>query len=106
MFGDIATELLRLMGMSGVVPGAVLARDVPGALRRLRQAIESSEGDRIPQPARQEDPQRDGGKHEDGEQEVPQVSLRTRAYPLVKLLEAAATEECDVIWEAADKATG
>jgi hypothetical protein len=106
MFGDIATELLRLMGMSGMVPGAVLARDVPKALRRLTQAVESLEGDRIPQPARQKDQVREGEKHEDDEQEVPQVNLRTRAYPLVKLLEAAATEECDVIWEAADKATG
>jgi hypothetical protein len=104
MFGDVATQLLRLMGMSGMVPGAVLALDVPEALRRLRRAAESSEGDRIPQPARQRD--REGGKDEDDEQEVPQVNLRTRAYPLVKLLEAAATEECDVIWEAADKATG
>ena len=106
MFGDIAAELLRLMGMSGMVPGAVLARDVPQALRRLRQAVESSEGDRIPRPARQKDQNQEGEKHEDEEQGVPQVKLRTRAYPLVKLLEAAATEECDVIWEAADKATG
>jgi hypothetical protein len=104
MFGDIATELLRLMGMSGIVPGAVVARDVPEALRRLKQAVESFEGERIAQPARQKDQNREGEKHEDDE--VPQVKLRTRAYPLVKLLEAAATEECDVIWEAAEKATG
>ena len=104
MFGDIAAELLRLMGMSGMVPGAVLARDVPQALRRLRQAVESSEGDRIPQPARQKDLNREGEKHEDDK--ALQVNLRTRAYPLVKLLEAAAAEKCDVIWEEAGKATG
>ena len=106
MFGDIAAELLRLMGMSGMVPGAVLARDVPEALRRLRQTVDSPGGDHVPQPARPKNQKQEGEKHEDDEQEVPQVSLRTRAYPLVKLLEAAATEECDVIWEAADKATG
>jgi hypothetical protein len=104
MFGDIAAELLRLMGMSGMVPGAVLARDVSEALRRLAQAVASAEGDRIAQPARQKDRNQEGEKHEDDE--VAPVNLRTRAYPLVKLLEAAATEECDVIWEAADKATG
>ena len=105
MFGDIAAELLRLMGMSGMVPGAVLAREVPDALRRLSQAVASPEGDRIPQPVLHKDQNQQDEKHDD-EQEVPQVKLRTRAYPLVKLLEAAANEECDVIWEAADKATG
>ena len=108
-FGDIAAELLRLMGMSGVVPGAVLARDVPQALRRLRRAVDSPEGDRIPQPARLKNGNQEQEKDEDDEEDasdVPRVNLRTRAYPLVKLLEAAATEKCDVIWEAADKATG
>jgi uncharacterized protein DUF1840 len=104
MFGDIATELLRAMGMSGIVPGAIVARDVPEALRRLMQAVASSDGDRIPQPVGQKDRSRQSEHHEDDE--VPQVNLRTRAYPLVKLLQAAATEECDVIWEEDDKATG
>ena len=109
MFGDIAAELLRLMGMSGVVPGAVLAQGVPEALRRLRQAVDSTEGDRIPQPARpkigQQGEKSNGDDEEDGT-EVPQIKLRTRAYPLVKLLEAAAAEKCDVVWEDAGKATG
>ena len=107
VFGEIATELLRLMGMSGMVPGAVLARDVPQALRRLRQAVDSPEGDRIPQPARPKNGREEND--EDGERDasdVPRINLRTRAYPLVKLLEAAAAEKCDVIWEEANKATG
>lgn len=109
MFGDIATELLRRMGMSGMVPGAVLARDVPDALRRLRQAVDSSEGDHIPQTARPKNGRQEEENDEDDEKDasdVPGVNLRTRAYPLVKLLEAAAAEECDVIWEEAGKATG
>lgn len=101
MFGDIAVALLRLMGMSGSVPGAVLAKDIPEALGRLRQAVESPEGDRVLQPG--------GPKKHDDEADgpdVPQVKLRTRAYPLIQMLEAAAAGECDVIWEEADKATG
>lgn len=39
MFGDIAVQLLKLMGHSGAVPGALLADDVPAALERLRQAV-------------------------------------------------------------------
>lgn len=103
MFGDMAAELLRLMGMSGMVPGAALARDVPEALGRLRQAVESPEGDRILQPAR---PKKQDEDDEADGPDVPRVTLRTRAYPLIQMLEAAAAGECDVVWEEADKATG
>lgn len=101
MFGDIAVALLRLMGMSGAVPGAVLARDIPEALHRLRQAVESPEGERVL------DPSRGNERNDDADgPEIPQVKLRTRAYPLLQMLEAAAAADCDVIWEDADKATG
>ncbi len=103
MFGDIAAELLRLMGMSGMVPGAVLARDIPEALRRLKQAVESSEGERILSPPRAKS---EGNEKEDDDQEVAEVNLRARAYPLLQLLEAAAAEECAVVWEDSSKATG
>ena len=105
MFGDIATELLRLMGASGMVPGALLAQDVPGALRRLRQAVESSEGERIiPRPSRPKSGKQ--GKDKEEDDDVAKVNLRTRAYPLVQLLEAAAAEECAVVWEDSSNATG
>ena len=39
MFGDIAVNLLKLMGHSGTVPGALLAEEVPTALDHLRKAI-------------------------------------------------------------------
>jgi len=102
MFGDIAAELLRLMGMSGMVPGALLAQDVPDALRRLRLAVESSEGDRIPQPPRSKSER----KKNEEDDEVAKVNLRTRAYPLLRLLETAAAEECAVVWEDSSQATG
>lgn len=104
MFGYVAAELLRAMGMSGVVPGAVLAAGVPEALGRLRQALASAEGDRVPGPT----PPGTGkhGSEEEDEKETAKVSLRTRAYPLVQLLEAAVAQECDVVWEDAGKATG
>ena len=106
MFGDVAAELLRLMGMSGMVPGAMLARDVPDALHRLRQAVESSEGDRIPQPGRSKNEKQGTDNEEDDDREVAKVNLRTRAYPLLQLLETAAAEECAVVWEDSSKATG
>ncbi len=100
MFGDVAVALLHLMGMSGVIPGAVKAADVPEALRRIRQGLASPE--RAPQPAR---PRR-AGDDEDSEKEDRSISLRTRAFPLVELLEAAAAQQCDVVWEEEGKATG
>ena len=102
MFGYIAVDLLRLMGMSGNVPGAVLAAGVPEARQRLRTALESSEGDRVPRPATPDKARRE----DDEEERAPGIDLRTRGYPLIQLLEAAAAEDCDVVWEDADRATG
>jgi hypothetical protein len=39
LFGNVALQLIRLMGHSGSVPGAILAENVPEALMRLRTAI-------------------------------------------------------------------
>ena len=95
MFGDVAVTLLRHMGMSGDVPGAVLAADVPGALRRLRQGVDPAQAEPGARP-----PESDAGD------EGPRVTLRTRAFPLIQLLEAAAAHKHDVIWEQESKSTG
>jgi hypothetical protein len=86
MFGDVGTKLLRMMGQSGAVPGAILGRDIPPAVQRLRQAL-SAEAE----PA--------AGKNRKGEDEEPKVGLRQRAFPLIELLERAAKQDADVIWE-------
>lgn len=49
MFGDIAVTLLKLMGHSGTVPGAIPEEDVPAALNGLRAAIGASQQQR-PRP--------------------------------------------------------
>jgi hypothetical protein len=86
MFGDVAIRLLKLMGHSGSVPSALLAEDVPTALARLRSAIEAEK--QLSQPD-------ESGEGEDGE---PAVSLSNRALPLIELLNAAAKEKCNVMW--------
>jgi hypothetical protein len=106
MFGDIAVELLRLMGMSGAVPGAVLAKDVPEALRRLKVAVQSPAGERVPALPHAGVRKPKDETEQEQEQEGAKINLRTRAYSLVQLLEAAASERCDVVWEESDKATG
>jgi len=87
MFGSVAVTLLRMMGQSGVVPGALLGKDVAAALERLKRAVAAHA--EAPPPA--------GGNGTD-EDEV-KVSLRQRAFPLIELLTRAAAKECDVIWE-------
>jgi hypothetical protein len=84
MFGDIARRLIRMMGHSGTVPSAILAEDVPDALDRLRRAVEKH------------------GHEETGrgnDDDAQSVSLVHRALPLIKLLEAAAEQERDVMWD-------
>jgi hypothetical protein len=86
MDGEIAVQLLKAMGHSGTVPGAILPDDIPGALAKLRSVVERS-------PRRQQDRNPD-----DDEREVP-VSLRQRAYPLIDLLARAADQRKEVLWK-------
>jgi hypothetical protein len=87
MFGDVAVRLLKLMGHSGTVRGALLAEDVQAALERLEAAIEAEE--QLPEP------QESG----EGEDEESTVSLPHRALPLIELLKAAAKADCNVMWD-------
>ena len=86
MFGDVAVELLRMMGHSGTVPSAILAKDIPAALDRLKRAVAAAPG-----PARRSE--------EEERQDGPAVSLRQRAHPLIELLERAAQNGWDVMWD-------
>lgn len=89
MFGGVATQLLKLMGHSGTVPSAILSEDIPAALERLRTGLQAEE--RVEAEERSSE-----GKRETDE---PTVNLRTRAFPLIELLEAAAREDVPVTWE-------
>ena len=89
MFGKVAVSLLKLMGHSGTVPGALLAGEVPRALERLRAGV-ATHGD-TPAPASDDDADQDENE--------PVVRLSQRAMPLIELLEAAAKAECDVMWD-------
>ncbi len=88
MFGDVAVELLKLMGHSGTVPSAILAPDISAALERLTLALD--QGASLPATPTDEEDRREGRKP---------VSLRQRAYPLIDLLERAARNNADVMWE-------
>ncbi|MSQ20061.1 MAG: DUF1840 domain-containing protein [Betaproteobacteria bacterium] len=91
MFGEVGKKMLALMGQSGVVPGALMAADLPAAIARLRESVnrESAVGEPVPPP-------RPKGAREDHE---PPIALTTRAKPLIDMLERAAKAGADVIWE-------
>lgn len=93
MFGTAAVALLKLMGQSGNVPGAIMAEDVPAALAQLNDELQ-----RI--SAEQSAPADSAGtddSSDDDENEVV-IGLDKRAGPLVKLLEAAIAAKENVLW--------
>ena len=90
MFGDVAVALLKLMGHSGTVPGALMPEDIPDALERLKTGVAAN-------PDATLDPQ--GDKGDDDEEERPHVSLANRALPLIELLQAAQADNKHVMWE-------
>lgn len=90
MFGDVATKLLKLMGRSGNVPGALLPEDIPGGLRRLKTAL-AEVGSEVETAETDQD--------EDVEFIDEPVSLAKRAIPLIELLEAAVKDDVPIMWE-------
>jgi hypothetical protein len=92
MFGDVAVKLLKMMGQTGDIPGALIAADIPPALERLRNAVATHPEAEVPAAS--------GDGDEEKEKEPP-VSLRHRAYPLIDLLARAAEKGSHVVWEQA-----
>jgi len=88
MFGDVALTMLKMMGHSATVPGAILAADVPMALSRLKAALDA---EKAPPP--------DEDEGEDKDVDEPVVNMANRGLPLINLLTAAAEADCNVMWE-------
>lgn len=84
LFGHVALAMLKMMGHSTSVPGAILAADVPAALSRLTAAI---------------DAEKSTPPVEDTDADEPVVSMAHRALPLMNLLAAAAKAESNVMWK-------
>lgn len=88
MFGDVALAMLKMMGHSTSVPGAILAEDVPEALSRITDAIEA-----------EPDSQAVEDKDADNDADEPPVSIKNRALPLIELLAAAVKANTYVMWK-------
>jgi hypothetical protein len=89
MFGDVAKQLLELMGHSGTIPSAIKAEDVPAVLARLEAAIAERKAVEAPDDERPRD-----------DYDAPRnVTLPQRAVPLLDLLRTAAARKADVMWD-------
>jgi len=95
MHGDAAVALLRAMGHSGTVPGAILAADLPGALASLRSSLE--ELARAAPVA--SEPSEEGDDEDEDEDRQPPVTLAMRAVPLIDMIETAIARGSDLMWE-------
>ncbi|MEW6647265.1 MAG: DUF1840 family protein [Pseudomonadota bacterium] len=94
LFGDVAQTLLKMMGHSGTVPGALLAEDVAQARARLQAALAAQQAAAA---AKQQEPSED--EEDEDEEKEARPPLGVRALPLLELLEASARKGCDVMWD-------
>jgi hypothetical protein len=90
MFGADGRRLIELMGMSGRIPSAVNAEDLPAVKARLLAGIESAP----PPPAPE-----DADETEESDAARFRVPLKTRALPLLSMLDAAIAKDAYVMWE-------
>jgi hypothetical protein len=92
MHGDAAVALLKAMGHSGTVPGAILEADLPEALARLRRKLdEEATAPPAPPPP--------SGEDEDEQEREPPITLRMRAVPFIDMVETAIRCGSDLMWE-------
>jgi len=90
MFGDVAIKLIKAMGHSGTVPGAIKADELPRALESLQSSVRA-------QMLSDKDQGEEKDKASDDEENY--VSIDKRAKPLIELLEAAIERNTDVVWD-------
>jgi hypothetical protein len=96
MHGDAAVAMLKALGHSGTVPGAILAADLPAALASLERALDNGSLEAAAPPPEP----RDEHDREDDEREAePRVSMRMRAVPLLDMIQTAIARGSDLMWE-------
>jgi len=96
MFGESAKAILRIIGKDPNDPkGIVTAEQLPGAIERLRGAIEADRARHAQQPTEDEE---EAAKEAGQTGMAAPVSLAQRAYPLLALMEASLKEKTPVTW--------
>ena len=86
MFENEAIQMIKAMGMSGNVPGAVKGENVAEALESLKASVDSESESGAKEPM-------------DDAEESKSVDLSTRAFPLIELLARSVESKEAVMWE-------
>ena len=95
MFGNVATALLRAMGQKEEPPGILRGEDIRIAAERLRAHLDIA----APKDKAANDEADDPNKSEDERKEARnRVGLRTRALPLLDMMDACYKKDADLIW--------
>jgi hypothetical protein len=87
MFGDVAKQMMQIIGKEFGARGVISVEQMPEAIARLKQAVAE---DRRLRQGRRDD--------EDDEQRRERVSIGQRALPLIELLECSLREDKAVTW--------
>ena len=91
MFGDIAHELMKIMGKDPEPKGIVTPEQLPDAIAAIKAAIAEDRARQAPSPDEEEE-----------QAAMPAmtrpVSLAQRAVPLLDLLEWSLKKKTPVIW--------
>jgi hypothetical protein len=98
MFGDIATQLIKMMGHCENVPGAIDAEDVPAALMNLEMAIQTIKQQQIEAKKAGTVDEKNEDELDDADYE-PEISISMRAMPLIDFLKAAVKGQCHIMWQ-------
>ncbi len=83
MLDKIGQEMLKMLNFGNSIPGAIDAEDLPRARDNLLAALDDL-------------PDTDDS---DTEEDEPPISLRTRALPLLQLIEATIKDEEYLRWD-------
>ncbi len=95
MLGDAAKELVAILGKDPQdTKGIVTVEQLPGAIARLKAAIEEDRARRAARTEADEEADREAGRTG----MAAAVSLAQRAWPLLDMLETAQREGVPVVW--------
>ncbi|SKA88613.1 protein of unknown function [Thiothrix eikelboomii] len=93
MFEKDARTMIKLMGHSDTIPGAILGADVEKTLQTFQTSLN--------EVAKQET--QDRSTKSDDEEAEESVSVNRRAYPMLELLKKAAKHTETVMWDFDEK---
>ena len=94
MFGDIAQSLIKMMGYTTEIPGAITAEDVNSALVNLEKNLAvAADQQQIAQDKQQV------VDIDDEDEKEPEIKITVRAIPLIELLKAAISAKSYVMWQ-------